>query len=110
RPADAPPAFAVLDFVDAELPYHQVPDDYLARFTPGSRRELGGVSAALMTETFSADHPAGAETVEAASAMYDAGVAYVDHLLGRIVDALRRRGTLDRTILVVASDHCQLPR
>jgi len=32
----------------------------------------------------------------------------VDHLLGRIVDALRRRGTLDRTILVVVSDHGEM--
>jgi len=29
--------------------------------------------------------------------MYDAGIRYADHLLGRAVEALRRRGTLDRT-------------
>jgi arylsulfatase A-like enzyme len=40
--------------------------------------------------------------------MYDAGVLYADSLLGRVVEALRRRGSLDRTILVVLADHGEL--
>ena len=41
-------------------------------------------------------------------ALYDGGVAYTDELLRRVVDALRERGTLDRTILVVLADHGEL--
>ena len=36
---------------------------------------------------------------------YDGGVAYADRELGRLFEALRERGVLDDTLLVVTSDH-----
>ena len=39
------------------------------------------------------------------NALYDAEIAEVDRLLGRLSDALRERAMLDRTVLVVAGDH-----
>jgi arylsulfatase A-like enzyme/Tfp pilus assembly protein PilF len=36
---------------------------------------------------------------------YDAEVAYTDAMVGRLVDALRAAGELDRTLVVVAADH-----
>ncbi|HEY7509638.1 MAG TPA: sulfatase-like hydrolase/transferase [Vicinamibacteria bacterium] len=36
---------------------------------------------------------------------YDGEVAYVDAQLGRLLDHLRTQGTLDRTLVVVTSDH-----
>jgi choline-sulfatase len=38
-------------------------------------------------------------------ALYDRGIAYTDHWLGRLVEGLRTRGLLDRTLLVVTADH-----
>jgi arylsulfatase len=38
---------------------------------------------------------------------YDADVAAADHEVGRLVDALRRRGVLDSAIVVVTADHGQ---
>ena len=37
--------------------------------------------------------------------MYDGGVAYSSSLLSRVVEALRVRGSLDHTVLVVMADH-----
>ncbi|MEO7730276.1 MAG: sulfatase [Kofleriaceae bacterium] len=37
--------------------------------------------------------------------LYDGGVAYADRAVGHLFDELRRDGTLDRTIVVVVSDH-----
>jgi arylsulfatase A-like enzyme len=37
--------------------------------------------------------------------VYDAGLRYVDGLVGAMVDLLRARGALDDTVLVVTSDH-----
>jgi len=108
RPQDGRPAFAFLDFVEAQLPYHQLPPDDLSRFTSRPRRELYGLSSQLLMAQFGGDLPAGRDAAELAAAMYDAGVAYADHLLGRVVDALQRRGTLDRTIVVVLADHGEL--
>lgn len=36
---------------------------------------------------------------------YDSEILYTDHWFGRLVDSLRRRGVLDRTVLVFTSDH-----
>jgi arylsulfatase A-like enzyme len=36
---------------------------------------------------------------------YDSAIAYMDAQLGRLFDALRETGVLDRTIVVVTSDH-----
>ena len=36
---------------------------------------------------------------------YDGEVAYADQQIGRLIDELRRRGLLDRTLLVVTADH-----
>lgn len=108
RPPDAPPAFAFLNFLEAHFPYHQVPDAFLEPFTSRSRAELRALSLRLVANQFGNEPVDPAEAAGPATAMYDAGVLYTDHLLGRVVDALRRRGTLDRTVLVVLSDHGEL--
>ena len=38
-------------------------------------------------------------------AQYDGAIAYADEQLGRLVEALRRAGQLDRTLVVVTADH-----
>jgi arylsulfatase A-like enzyme len=108
RPPDDRPAFTIVDFSEAGFPYDRVPDDVLARFTSRSRRALRAVSMQIMAAEVDGAPPNDAETIAQATAMYDAGVAHADALLGRVVDALRRRGTLDRTILVVLADHGEL--
>lgn len=42
---------------------------------------------------------------EFAEDLYDGEVAFMDHELGRIIDALRAKGILARTLVVVAGDH-----
>lgn len=44
-------------------------------------------------------------TPKATSARYDKAISYVDFEIGRLFDELRRRGTLDNTIVIVTSDH-----
>jgi arylsulfatase A-like enzyme/Flp pilus assembly protein TadD len=36
---------------------------------------------------------------------YDGEIAYVDHVLGRLLEQLKDKGLLDRTLIVVAGDH-----
>lgn len=108
RPAGDRPAFTFINFIEAHFPYHQLPAEYLARFTTRSRRELRAVSSQLAVATFGGALPNDPDTAEQATAMYDAGIAYADMLLGRVVEALRGRGTLDRTIIVVLADHGEL--
>jgi arylsulfatase A-like enzyme len=110
RPADGPPTFTFINFLEAHFPYHQVPDAFLARFTSKTRRELRTTSL----EAFGAQFGRPVTPAEAAAArpdaldMYDAGILYSDHLLSRVVDALERSGRLDRTVLIVLADHGEL--
>jgi len=39
---------------------------------------------------------------------YESSIAYMDHELGRLFDELRRREQLDKTLIIVSSDHGEL--
>jgi arylsulfatase A-like enzyme len=43
--------------------------------------------------------------VEHLAAIYDRGIAYADYWIGRLLNALADRGLLDRTLVIVTSDH-----
>ena len=110
RPADGPPTFAFLNFLEAHFPYHQVPAAFLERFTDRTSRDLRAQSVKLLGAQFGRrlDDAEAAAAAAAARDMYDAGVLYSDHLLGRVVAALRAAGTLDDTVLVVLADHGEM--
>jgi arylsulfatase A-like enzyme len=70
------PFFAFLNLYDAHDPY---------------------VPPAYVRERFS--------TTPQAQDLYDAGIAYMDDELGKLFAVMRERGLLDRTLLVITSDH-----
>jgi len=105
RPVDGRPAFVFLNFIEAHFPYHQLPSDYRARWTDRPRRELEALSMALMAQQFGGRGRDPREAGPPARDMYDGGILYTDELVRRVVEALRARGTLDRTVLVVLADH-----
>jgi arylsulfatase A-like enzyme len=102
------PAFVFLNFIEAHFPYHQLPHDYLWRFTDRRYADLRSLSVDLVAQQFGGEGPPVEAAAEPARAMYDGGVAYTSRLLDRVVSALRARGTLDRTVLVVLADHGEI--
>lgn len=70
------PYFAFLNFFDAHEPYG----------APGPWRRPGAAAPTPMER-------------------YDGGIARIDARIGVLLDSLRARGTLDRTIIIVTSDH-----
>jgi arylsulfatase A-like enzyme len=108
RPASARPAFAFLNFLEAHFPYHELPPEYRSRYTDRPLAELRRVSMDLMAVQFGGPSQDPALVGPPARDLYDGGVRYSDALLGRVVEALRARGTLDRTVLVVLADHGEL--
>jgi arylsulfatase A-like enzyme len=109
RPADAPrPAFVFLNFIEAHFPYHQLPHEALHRFTDLPYGALRKLSLDLLGQQFGGPGRPVKEAAEPARDMYDGGVVYTSELLSRVVEALRARGTLDRTVLVVLADHGEL--
>jgi arylsulfatase A-like enzyme len=70
------PYFAMLNFMDAHAPYDP-PDGFRTRFNEGLRE---------------VDR-------------YDGAIAYTDSIIGELLDQLRHRGELERTVVIVTSDH-----
>ncbi|MGH7541016.1 MAG: sulfatase, partial [Gemmatimonadota bacterium] len=88
------PFFAFVNYFDAHDPYLP-PPPYDRRFIdPPYRYWLKSAS----------EEYAEGELDELVAA-YDNGIAYVDSQLGALVDALADRNALDRTLLIVTSDH-----
>lgn len=76
---EAQPFFAFLNYFDAHDPY-EPPEPWRTRFSPTPDR----------------------------MALYDGGIAYMDAELGRLTGELAKRGVLDRTVIVVTSDHGEM--
>ncbi len=88
------PWLAVLNHFDAHEPY-RAPAPFDTLFArPGARYWADETlkEAPLDTIVELRDH-------------YDGGIAYVDHALGELIESLRERGQLERTVLVITSDH-----
>lgn len=87
------PFFAFANFYDAHAPYAAVPPyDTLFLNRRPTRIDPAGV------------HPTPQEVSELLAA-YEASIRMLDDQLRRFFDALRSRGLLDNTIVVVTSDH-----
>ncbi|MEW6742610.1 MAG: sulfatase [Planctomycetota bacterium] len=108
------PFFLFVHYFDAHSdidrrPY-DAPPDYVRRFAPGYDESFacadGEVAASSylsrVNETNTRLSP---EHLAVMRGLYEAGVAYTDAQLGRLVDALRERDLFDRALVVVVADH-----
>ena len=107
------PFFAWLHFADVHTPY-QPPAPYRFRYYQGDERSVEHRSLArvfpLLPKHISEHHSflgwlKGVTDLRWVMAQYKGAVSYVDHEFGRVVNHLSRRGLLERTALVVTSDH-----
>src|SRR4030095_4378445 len=101
RPAEGRPAFVFLNFLEAHYPYHRIPREFRNRFTDLPARDLRRISLDVLAQVQGGPRVDVNTVTTPVRALYDGGVAYTDDLLRRIVEALRERGTLDHTVLVV---------
>ena len=99
---DGRPFFAFLNYFDAHDPY-LVPEGTRKHFgkAPRSRAEI-----ALLRDWQKLDYKTlGPEAIELASDSYDDCIAALDRELGVLFDELTRRGVLERTMVIITSDH-----
>jgi arylsulfatase A-like enzyme len=89
------PWFAFLNYYDAHDPYVPPARDERVFLRPGQSPVYDVVGL----------DPRADERVESARALHDAALLSLDREIGRLLDALRRRGDLERTVIVVTSDH-----
>jgi arylsulfatase A-like enzyme len=89
------PWFAFLNYYDAHDPYvPPVPDE--RRFMRAGQQPVYRVGGLRASDT---------AAVASARALHDAALFSLDRAIGQLLDELRRRGELERTIIVVVADH-----
>ncbi len=96
------PFFAFLNFMDAHYPY-KLPDSSVSRFggKPHNEHEKDLIDNWQAWDKLRIS----ARDVALARDAYDDCIADLDEQLGRLIDELERRGILERTWLIVTSDH-----
>jgi len=101
RPREEQPFFLYLHTVDPHVPYkkHEGHPDFTVPYTGLQDGSLDPLREAKRANQFSS------EDEQHLIALYDGEVAYNDHELGRLLDALEQRKLLEDTLFVVVSDH-----
>lgn len=96
------PFFAFLNYNDAHSPY-EVPDRSIPAF---GLRPISYADHAILQSWEKIDKTTLAhQYVQMAIDIYDDSVFYLDKQLGILLDELAKRGVLDDTLVIVASDH-----
>ncbi len=99
--ADERPFFLFVHLWDVHYDYIP-PAEYVAQFDPGYEGTLTGVDV-MSNPSIGPTLPA--RDLQHLMALYDGEIRFTDENLGRILDALRGRGLLENTIVVVTADH-----
>lgn len=105
----AEPRFVYLHTVDVHMPYRPGPA-FRPNELPESELRLGAAVGwrASLARVRRGEHALDDADRAFAAALYDAEVRQVDHALGRLFRRLEADGSLDRTWLVITSDHGEL--
>jgi arylsulfatase A-like enzyme len=96
------PFFAFLNYFDAHAPFVP-PDGFESRF--GRRRKSAADLATLMAWNERTRDQISQEDAAMAGDAYDDCIAYIDQEVGKLIDDLDSRGLLDRTLVIITSDH-----
>jgi arylsulfatase A-like enzyme len=99
---DGHPFFVSLNYYDAHQPYLP-PKKYDEMFGPTDR--IGTYLARYMHGVKCSPSNTSPEEIESLLNAYDGAIAYLDADLKRLFDKLRQRGLLDRTLVIIVSDH-----
>ncbi len=95
------PAFSYVHFLEPHTPYTP-PDEFARMFHPTAADSVDARSRALIPYKRNAPAPPLQRKIRA---LYDGNLAYVDAMVGEIVESLKQAGKWDDTIFVVLADH-----
>lgn len=95
------PFFVFLNYIDLHAPYASPPPFHTRFMTERQARAERGFSFAPPLVA-AWGQPA---EVPLLAAAYDGALSYLDTELGRLFEALRQRGVLDSTLIVITADH-----
>jgi arylsulfatase A-like enzyme len=96
------PFFAFLNYFDAHYPY-ELPETGIHRF--GSKPRNNREASVIRDWMVLLQKGASPHQISLARTAYDDCVADLDEQIGRLIDELERRSLLERTWVIVTSDH-----
>ncbi len=97
------PFFAFVNYFDVHSPL-KPPAPFAGRFRPAGQARRGGREIELGAIGSSVELPSPQRLAELGD-LYDESVLALDHALGELFTQLEQRGLLERTIIVITSDH-----
>jgi arylsulfatase A-like enzyme len=101
-PDPAQPFFLYIHYMDVHGPY-RAPDAFQNRFRPtGKPDPMPAAAIAALPRYLEIES---AESLADYRAAYDAGIRYWDENFGQLLEELEKRSLLDRTLVIVTSDH-----
>lgn len=99
------PFFLYLHLMELHMPYY-IPSAYIDKFLPKHVSRSDALKVNQDPKKFYAGLVQMSEAdFQIHRAFYDAALAYLDSLLGRFVEYLKSQKILDKTILIITSDH-----
>ncbi|MDP3939318.1 MAG: sulfatase [Deltaproteobacteria bacterium] len=103
------PFFVFLNYIESHFPYQVLPPDYRDRFVPEGTSEdaMREASDAAIGGQLFGDKVA-EDQIALVRDLYDGGIVYEDGLIARVIEALKARGVLDNTAVILVSDHGEL--
>jgi arylsulfatase A-like enzyme len=100
----ARPFFIFINYFEPQF-FYEPSEPYRSRFLDPARRELARGHGLRTLNRNPPPVRLDAPTRAVLSDLYDGEVAYLDAIIGELIADLRERGVLDRTLVVVTSDH-----
>jgi arylsulfatase A-like enzyme len=99
------PHFLYLHILEPHTPYTP-PGPFRDRYIdPSYAGPFNSGDGKILVDTVWGRASADAEDIRATIDLYDANLAWADHVLGRLIEKLREKGILDDALFVVTSDH-----
>jgi arylsulfatase A-like enzyme len=100
------PFFLFINYINAHLPYNP-PPEFISKLFPDGRSTLSRHTFSIeeYEEVMVGNSRLTAEDFEEIRHLYDAEISHVDDQLGQLIEGLRARQILDRTVVIVTSDH-----
>ncbi len=96
------PFFAFLNYYDAHQPYFP-PASYLNKF--GHTEPRGKYRYQLNLAEVDNWYQMSPHQIQAEQNAYEAGIAYMDNEIDKLLQALSNRGVLENTIVIITGDH-----
>jgi arylsulfatase A-like enzyme len=98
------PFFIFINYFEPQF-FYEPQEPYRSRFLDPSHREMARWRALRAVNRNPPPVHLDAPTRAVLSDLYDGELAYLDAIVGELIEDLRERGILDRTLVIVTSDH-----